>query len=207
MAAHWKMDEGAGETLTDETGQYRGKIERAEWVAGHSGKGLRFDGDGVVTIKNADSLPATTNYSWMAWIKTTKGGTIMARGGAGKQWAPGGRALFLAENDLTFYAAFARLVKAEVDIYDDRWHHVAVTVGAQAGQDTITFYVDGKAIANAPNVPGSDEEGHGMPIKIGYCINGFPQGQSGFVGVIDDFRWYKYAISADMVKQIFEGGL
>jgi len=207
MAAHWKMDDGAGKTLTDESGQYRGKIERAEWVAGHSGKGLRFDGDGVVTIKNADSLPATTNYSWTAWIKTTKGGTIMARGGAGKQWAPGGRALFLAENDLTFYAAFARLVKAEVDIYDDRWHHVAVTVGAQAGQDTITFYVDGKAIANAPNVPGSDEEGHGMPIKIGYCINGFPQGQSGFVGVIDDLRWYKYAISADMVKQIFEGGL
>jgi len=209
MAAHWKMDAGAGETITDEAGRYIGRIERAEWVDGHSGKGLRFDGDGVVTIKNADSLPANTNYSWTAWIKTTKGGTILARGGSGKQWAPAGRALFVAADDLIFYTAWRPSAKTEVDIYDGRWRHVAVTVGAQGGQDTITLYVDGKAIASGPNVPGSAKEGQGMPIKIGFCFEGWPIGPSGsgFIGVIDDVRWFRHAISADMVKQIFEGDL
>jgi len=207
MAANWEMDEGSGTTLTNETGRYPGRIERAEWVDGHRGKGLQFDGDGVVTITNSDSLPATTNYSWTAWIKTTEGGTIMARGGEGKDFAPAGRALFVADNALVFYAAWAALAKAEMDISVDRWRHVAVTVGPQAGQDTITLYVDGEAVASAPNEAGAADEGNGKPIKIGYCIDRFPGGGSGFVGVIDDVRWFKYAIDADMVQQIYEGGL
>jgi hypothetical protein len=207
MAANWKMDDGSGTTLTDESGRYSGRIERAEWVDGHRGNGLQFDGDGVVTVDNADSLPATTNYSWTAWIKTTEGGTIVARGGEGKDFAPAGRALFVAEDALVFYAAWAALAKAEMDISVDRWRHVAVTVGPQAGQDTITLYVDGEAVASAPNESGAADEGNGKPIKIGYCIDRFPGGGSGFVGVIDDVRWFKYAIDADMVQQIYEGGL
>jgi hypothetical protein len=207
MAAHWKMDDGAGNTLTDETGRHPGKIERAEWVAGHRGTGLQLNGDGVVTFENPDSLPTTTNYSWSAWIKTTEGGTIMARGGDGKQFAPGGRALFVAGDKLVFYVAWVGLAEAEVDISDDKWHHVAVTVGPQAGQDTITLYVDGEAVANAPNQVGSADEGNGTPIRIGYCIDRFPSSQSGFVGVIDDVRWFKYAIGAGMIQQIFEGDL
>jgi hypothetical protein len=201
MAAHWKMDEGAGETLTDESGRYTGKIERAEWVAGHSGKGLRFDGESVVTIENSDSLPTTTNYSW-----TAEGGTIMGRGGNGKDWAPEGRAIYVADDSLVFYAAWAELAKAEMDISDDRWRHVAVTVGPQAGQDTITLYVDGTVVATAPNDVASADGSRDTPIKIGYCIKGFPP-KYGFVGVIDDVRWFKYAIGADMVKQIYEGDL
>jgi hypothetical protein len=207
MAANWKMDAGSGTTLTDKSGRYSGRIERAEWVDGHRGKGLQFDGDGVVTITNADSLPATTNYSWTAWIKTTEGGTIVARGGEGKDFAPAGRALFVADDALVFYAAWAELAKAELDISVDRWRHVAVTVGPKDGQDSITLYVDGEAVASAPNEAGAAEEGDGKPIKIGYCIDGFPPGGSGFVGVIDDVRWFKYAIEADMVQQIYEGGL
>jgi hypothetical protein len=206
MAAHWKLDEGEGETLSDETGQYTGTIERAEWVAGRLGNGLQFDGDGVVTITNSDSLPATTNYSWTAWIRTTEGGTILARGGAGKDWAPAGRALYVDDGALVFYAAWAPLVKAEMDISDDRWRHVAVTVGPQNGQDTITLYVDGAAVASGPNEVAAADEAQATPIKIGYFIDGYPP-HSGFTGVIDDVRWFKYAIGADMVQQIYEGDL
>jgi len=206
MAARWKMDDGAGTTLTDETGRHPGKIERAKWVAGHSGTGLQFDGDGVVNIQNAGSLPATTNYSWSAWIKTTKGGTIIARGGDGKQWAPAGRALLVADDTLVFYVAWVGSAEAEVDFSNDRWYHVAVTVGPQAGQDTITLYVDGEAAANTPNQVAPADEGNDTPLKIGYWNEVYPP-ESGFVGVIDDVRWFKYAIDADMVKQIFEGEL
>jgi hypothetical protein len=207
MAAHWKMDDGAGATITDETGRNPGTIEKAEWVAGHRSTGLLFNGDGVVTINNQDPLPTTTNYSWSAWIKTTEGGTVMARGGFGKEFSPGGRALFVAEDKLVFYAAWVGVAEAEINITDNEWHHVAVTVGPQAGQDTITLYVDGKPVATAPNQVGSADEGSGTPIRIGYCIDRFPRKESGFVGVIDEVRWFKYAIGADMVKRIFEGDL
>jgi hypothetical protein len=206
VAAHWKMEDGAGTTLTDETGQHPGAIERAKWVAGHRGKGLQFDGDGVVTIENPGSLPATTNYSWSAWIKTTKGGTILARGGEGKNWAPSGRALLVAGDTLVFYVAWVGSAEAEVDISDDRWHHIVVTVGPQAGRDTITLYVDGEAVASTPNEAGPADEGNGPPLKIGYWNEVYPP-ESGFVGVIDDVRWFKYAIGADMVQQLFESEL
>ena len=99
------------------------------------------------------------------------------------------------------------LAEAEVNIRDDSWHHVAVTVGPRSGQDTITLYVDGEAVGSAPNEVTMANEGNETPIKIGYCIQGFPPGQSGFKGVIDDIRWFKYAIGADKVKRIFEGDL
>jgi hypothetical protein len=206
MAAHWKLDEGAGETLTDHTGRYTGTIERAEWAAGRHGKGLRFEGDGVVTITNSESLPAATNYSWTAWIRTTEGGTILARGGEGKDWAPAGRALYVADGSLSFYAAWAPLVSVDMDLSEDRWRHVAVTVGPQNGQDTITLYVDGEVVASAPNEVSSAGEGDAAPIKVGYYIDRYPP-HSGFTGVIDDIRWFKYAIGADMVKEIYEGDL
>ena len=82
---------------------------------------------------------------------------------------------------------------------------MAVTVGPQNGQDTITLYVDGEAVASAPNEVASAEAGHAPPIKIGYFIDRYPP-HSGFTGVIDDIRWFKYAIGADMVQEIYEGG-
>ena len=65
----------------------------------------------------------------------------------------------------------------------------------------------GPGVATAPNQAGSADENNNTPIRIGFCIDRFPRKESGFVGVIDEVRWFKYAIGGEMIKKIYEGEL
>jgi hypothetical protein len=41
-------------------------------------------------------------FTWAAWIRTTQGGTIIARAGAGREWQPGGKVMFVENGRLRF---------------------------------------------------------------------------------------------------------
>jgi hypothetical protein len=197
----WSLDEGAGTKVGDSTGKHDGVIQGpVSWVAGVHGQALHLDGQSHVEISGAGELHSNRSFTWTAWIRTTQGGTILARAGAGRKWQPGGKVLFVANGRLRFDVGWAGATGAKTPVADGAWHHVAVTVEAGGGE-TVRCYVDGRSSGRGSlDVKGTNESG--LPIKIGFCNEDFPRGQSGFVGDIDDVRWFEYALMPEDIQKL-----
>jgi len=71
LAGYWKFDEGNGEVTADSSGNgNNGKIARAEWIQGHSGAALSFNGkDDFVAVPNSSSLQVTGSLTLSLWFK------------------------------------------------------------------------------------------------------------------------------------------
>jgi len=41
-------------------------------------------------------------------------------------------------------------------------------------------------------------------VKIGFCNEDFPHGQSAFVGDLADVRWFSYALDPEQVRKLAE---
>ncbi len=67
LFAHWKMDEGLGDVITDSSGNKRnGKIEGATWVKGQLGGALYFNGTSCrVHIDAGELAPPWTAVMWV----------------------------------------------------------------------------------------------------------------------------------------------
>jgi hypothetical protein len=86
-------------------------------------------------------------------------------------------------------------------VADGAWHHVAVTVEAAGNGDNVHCYVDGRHDGSGSlDVAGKDESR--LPVKIGFCNEDFPRGQSGFIGDLDDVCWYAYALSPEQIREL-----
>ncbi len=78
-----------------------------------------------------------------------------------------------------------------------------MTVDFSAGNEKIRFYVDGRPAGEGTmNIP-AKPSGAEMPLKIGTGNDDFPP-DTGFVGEIDDVRWYGYVLSASMLGELGE---
>ena len=198
----WNLDEGSGTRIGDSTGKHDGVIHgTVAWVAGVHGKALHLDGQAYVEISRAGGLHSDRGFTWAAWIRTTQGGTILARAGAGREWQPGGKALFVENGRLRFDVGWVGATGAETRVNDGRWHHVAVTVESAGTGDNVRCYVDGRLDGDGSlDVTGNDEAR--LPVKIGFCNEDFPRGQSAFVGDLDDLRWYACALSPAQVREL-----
>ena len=73
LGGHWTLDDGAGETVKDISGNgNNGKIEgNAEWVAGILGRALELKAKNKAKVKipNSASLGASEGITLCAWIK------------------------------------------------------------------------------------------------------------------------------------------
>src|SRR5690606_1082711 len=79
------------------------------------------------------------------------------------------------------------------------WHHVAAVI---QGPNNIEIYIDGKNdggtySGSGGNLTYSNASGN---IGLANISSGF------FAGKIDDVRIYNYALSAEQVKQVYNGG-
>ena len=171
------------------------------WVAGVRGQALHLDGKSYLEISNAGELHSNRSFTWTAWIRTTQGGTILARAGAGRKWEPGGKVLFVANGRLRFDVGWVGATGAEAPVADGAWHHVAVTAEAGGGGENVHCYVDGRISGSGSlEVKGSDESG--LPIRIGFCNEDFPRSQSAFIGDFDDVRWFTYALGPEAIQNL-----
>ncbi|MHC4363024.1 MAG: hypothetical protein ACYSTZ_09365, partial [Planctomycetota bacterium] len=71
LVAHWKLDEGSGNTVYDSgTSGNDGTFESdPQWVAGYYGGALGFDGaDDNIDCGNDDSFNITDEITLSAWI-------------------------------------------------------------------------------------------------------------------------------------------
>ena len=205
VPVRWRLNEGAGTKVRDSAGQYEGIIQGpATWVEGIRGQALHLEGNSQVQIRNAGELRSDRSFTWAAWIRTTQGGAILARAGAGRQWQRGGKVLFVEDGRLRFDVGWVGATGAEQPVNDGAWHHVAVTVDAPGGGgDNVRCYVDG-VLGGHGSLEVKTEGESRLPVKIGFCNHDFPQSRSGFVGDLTDVRWYGYALPAEAVRRIAE---
>jgi hypothetical protein len=198
----FNFEDGTGTTVSNSSGVgSNGTLYGAAWQAnGRSGGGIDFTGEGQRVVVPAGVLKdakATTVMLWAKLSATPVGSTLFDFGtGAGEHFA-------LQINDgsaaprLKLIAKTAQLdqsVAAQITLPTNRWHHVAVTLGA--GQAAI--YVDGRPLARGamtltPADLGASAAGWiGEPRGIG--VNTY--------GTVDDFRLFDRLVDPKEISEI-----
>jgi hypothetical protein len=185
-----------------------------------------FDGETTwIVMEYDETITQLADFSWSFWMNTTNEmGTalaIMTMGGntgdiEADGWDQGSFGLFLGEvnNIIVDCSWVAGTYDSEESVVaNGEWHHVVVTVAEDGA--VITKYVDGAlyyeggwdiGISAAPDADFSDDV-----MTLGYLAPGgeepFPEMdvvQLIYLGLLDDFRMYPAALSADEALALFE---
>lgn len=128
------------------------------------------------------------DFTATAWIRTTRGGAILAKARPEGRWEPQGKAFFVRGGKLCFDIGWVGAVTSKRTVGDGKWHHVAV---AKAG-NTFKLFADGRpdnsrALAAQGDIDGS-------VLILGNASSDFPQ-PHGFDGDLDEIRIYPRALS------------
>ncbi|MCK5044445.1 LamG domain-containing protein [Candidatus Parcubacteria bacterium] len=211
--AHWKMDEGSGSTIYDESGNHNkgtlvlgssGNTTTSDvWVDGKYGSALNFDGtDDYVDCGTDDSLSITEDLTLEAWVFPTgnlHGETLISKH-------------YNTEYDLTFWSQKLNYYNGpdyndgnshqfDYTFGTDDWYHVVATrVGGTT--KTVKLYVNGSYVDDF--VYNSTPPSSSNKVGIGYRIETSSQP---FPGVIDDVRIYSYARTAEQILMDYNNGL
>jgi len=183
--------------------------------------------DGVLSAQ-------ANNYTWAAWVKTdAAGGTLFSWSSWSGTPAEGNgpledeetgndphmaavQALFwgFESGAPTFDVGWVDLFPVETEINDGAWHHVVLSNDIETPLQVV--YVDGVAQSTTGAIGVTDyDDPPDTPVeefvlKVGYSNSGWPADEAEenqwpyFTGVMDDFRMYGSALSADDVTELFE---
>ena len=204
MVAHWKLDEGSGNTVYDSStsgnnGTFKGD---PQWVAGYYGGALEFDStDDNIDCGNDDSLNIADEITLSAWINMAQRPDVDTWYTI--PWKEGAYSMYLygADNTLTNLAADFWLDTGRADIWNgpdidippNDWTHIAVTFN---GTD-FEFYVNGEH-DYTQNEPAT--------IEISAINLLFTEDGSNFRCLVDDVRIYNRALTQPEILAAMEGG-
>jgi len=201
LVAHWTFDEAqTDEPLANAASkQFHGTLRAGvKPSAGANKGGLHFSGEGHVALEDGDKLRLDQNdWTIAAWIKTTRGGTIVARGPAAGKWKPRGKTFFVRGGRLCFDIGWVGVVQSQKTVADGRWHHVAVVSDHATGRKRL--FIDGEA-AGQKKLASEDDPDH--VVRIGYTATNFVPP---FRGQIDDARVYSRALGAEEIRKLAGG--
>lgn len=206
--AVWLFEEGAGDVITDASGnghdgEFAGKLD---WVKAKFGTGLEFPGDnsGYIVVESTKKLELET-LSIEAWVKveeaTGKWQGIVCKQQAGCTnrnygiWVHVDQSVLHAEIGANGACAFS--IDATTDITDNKWHHLAFTFDGDTGR----LYVDGELEAEAPNdltFQSAD------PITLGVPN---VDNANGLKGIIDEIRISDVARTEKEINEAMDAGL
>lgn len=202
----WKLDEGAGTTVADGTGNGNNGVLSGgtTWVPGVSGTALSFDGStGQVKVSDNNALEPATEVTVSTWFRSTGSpGTfryLVAKGGNGCIAASYG--LYTGPSGgLQFYVSkqqgsvYARSPDSGQRVWDGNWH---LAVGTYDGT-TIRLYVDGVEVGSGTSWPGSLE--YLLPDSNDFYIGNYPSCQPHhFLGDLDSVMVWGRALSASEI--------
>jgi len=139
------------------------------------------------------------DFTIAAWLRTTKGGTIVAKAPATGNWAPQGKALFVRGGRLCYDIGWVGTLASQRRVADGAWHHVALTSKAGA----LRLHIDGQPdkagrLAAKPDVPAH-------VLKLGFTCPNFPRQGSGLRGALDDVRLYRRALPPGELRALAAG--
>jgi len=208
LVAHWALDETSGTIATDSSAnEFNGILENGpSWKAGVKGNSVKFDGVNDIIECGTDTGlgMGTDDISISAWIKMRANQrnypTILAKGGTSNSnegywfYVSGSRIKFVIGDGTQRISNYSETV----NILDDTWHHVAVTVdrdgdaifyldGANVGKTDVSSF-DGKNILNANRL-----------LTIGSASSSY---STFFNGYIDEVKIFKSILSPEEVIEL-----
>ena len=204
LVGHWRLDEGAGDTFNDSSGNgnHGTLIDNVQWAAGQIGGALKFDGSpGYLLIPHSDSLKLINqgDYTIVMWFRqdvVTGIANLLQQTDAGGT----GRTLLLADSatGIRTYLGGTSTVSGVIE-EAGIWYHVALIVTEEGATDTIHFYINGEATGTPAAVGSEDCEGD-------YLI-GTNKGLDGrwLNGLVDDVRFYNHALSEVEILGAMQG--
>jgi hypothetical protein len=179
----------------------------AVYVVDVFGQAIDLNGNDYVELSNPEGFDFETDFTWIAWVKTTNNGTIIARAPATGDWAQGGKTLILRNDMLGIDIGWVGYYGSGLTVSDGQWHHVAATTVFETSgtDDTTTLYVDGTPAASSNNWNVNAFSEAGLTVKIGFTNGDFPN-PSWFNGLIDDVGIYDTALTDEEIKEIMDTG-
>ncbi|MCI0394919.1 MAG: tandem-95 repeat protein [Chloroflexi bacterium] len=167
---------------------------------GKIGHTALFNGDGYITIEEADAIGAlTNNFTLMGWIKPDNVTDLQRILSSGRSITNNGIGFGIYAGGLIFTTYGIKDYIQPAPLEAGVWQHVAVVLDSN---DDAHFYVDGVLIDtvthNAPAVPNPDD-----PLYLG--VNAETDGSFNqyFSGQIDELAAYGRALSAAEITSIY----
>ena len=139
--AYWTMNEGEGETITDESGQNTGTLTNVGWGEGQEGSALQFSGEGYVDLGYRDAIGDWTIGMWIKAGDTVGTNAVLVSSSESEikldQWNKTGK-VGITEAGVADYTFDYSAPKGE-------WVHLTF-VGDSNG---TTLYVNGEELSNS----------------------------------------------------------
>ncbi|NLG18345.1 MAG: hypothetical protein GX556_13515 [Fibrobacter sp.] len=190
LRGHWKMDEGAGDTIRDNSGNKRHAKTTGTWVSGRWSGALELNGSQGATYPDNADFDGTDYFTVMAWVKASTGAFTASSVVAGKHNGSNGWKLTGNGSDQVVLTCNGSSVTGSRDVGDGSWHHVA----ACFSPSKVILYVDGrldKISSGTYSVTANNDA-----LVIG----------NGLTGTLDDVRYYHDYISENTLKAIYQQG-
>ena len=203
LVAHWNFNEGSGNVLQDQSGNYNnGTINQASWRNGVTGKALEFDGfDDYVGVPYSDELAPANAITIGIWFNTSDvtqtAGALISKseqGGFNIVYGPAGFTDYVTGN-INIDGIYKSVALPITDITANKWHFVALTFN---GTD-IKIYLDG-ALKDSLQVSGSIAYTHdnSLMIRNDAGSGSSPTGDY-FKGSIDEVKIYNRALAGSEI--------
>jgi regulation of enolase protein 1 (concanavalin A-like superfamily) len=211
LVGWWRLDGGCSgnNIVVDSSGYNRhGTLEgNPQWITGYHDGALQFDGRGdYVELPIGSLIGQLSNSTFMLWLDSEAGGSWVRAFDFGTEdpnvyMCLGPRWWFM--DDMYFAITTSGednqiLVQPTGFDIESGWQHVAVTIDADAG--TIILYYNGEELArNTTAIL--------LPKDLGNTTNNWlgrshdPE-NSYYLGSMDDFRIYNYALTADEIVEV-----
>ncbi|MBL7145546.1 MAG: hypothetical protein ISS76_15020 [Phycisphaerae bacterium] len=208
LVAHWRLDEGSGDTVIDLSGYGNdGAIEGdPQWVTGKIGGAVQFDGDDdQITLKNQLIIGSSSN-TVAAWVKIPLAGTENLGSDERVGIVLGNYSDSPNSNWELHSLGQIRLWwnggeidhRGTTDLRDDSWHHL--TWVRDKATNANYMYIDGR-LETMIETLGTD-----ITFNTTHTIGGDNRGNPpNFHGIIDDVRVYNHALIEDEILAVMEG--
>jgi len=210
IAAQWHFDEGAGKAVQDSSGNTNpGEfIGNPRWGKGVSGSAIVLDGASDVRVTTGRPLGLDKAMTIEAWIKPENNdGRILMKNlnikgvdlnfllrCTGPRYGLSTRGLVFGIR--TDPEKGPMPLDSEVELWDGRWHYVAVTCNGTL----MKMYVDGRLDFGAVEPYDGNMDPGITPLFIG----GYYEKTGQFEGMIDETTIWKRALTGEEIKQRYE---
>ncbi|MBD1397730.1 T9SS type A sorting domain-containing protein [Pontibacter sp. JH31] len=207
LVGHWKMDEGSGSVLVDDSGYGNNAVlqntSKVNWIAGVNGLALDLPGNWYrfAIAPNNASLNMTNEITISAWIKpqVRKGRMILSKVDPdGYQLGTNGNGKiefwFNSTSNGTAYRLYSN---ANYPFDGNTWMHVAATFDGQ----TSKIYINGvedKAVRYASSLT--------LISNTSDLVIGALKEDNRWNGALDDVRLYNKALGASEIAALVNSG-
>jgi hypothetical protein len=203
---HWKMDEGEGMTVYDHSGNGNHgtmvNMSQSAWVDGKVNGGLEFDGvDDYVLINHDGQLQFKLgDFSVFSWanknILAGWTGIITTDTTGDAAWK------IYKDNDNDYFTArFGSTVLNYPSYSVGEWNHY----GYVKKGTTLEIYFNGEFF-NSIECSATHNVTNNELVFGSYRVYDAERGAYIFNGEIDDVQIYNYALTAEQIKEVYNGG-